>query len=877
MAQQIFYQPPKRRRDLDNEQVGDEPLVPSGPPSKSSEVSQDAQNTLDNIDDVLRDAEQSGGSFFNPAGDAASDAGSESSAVSPTGLETAETTAGATGANQFNFRPDEKDGSSFKDRLLSASKQNKNKLLIGGGVTGVAVGGFVALFLALIPLKIEHIVNNLESHFFASSNQAMGQETDTLLSGYIKNHIIPGLKTNRCRNTTSRDCVAVVTGSSPVAKLYAGWQQNKLETRLADEFGIEFGKDSSGRIYMKAPGLDPNGIDLSDLEDGRKATIFDYPQVSRSQARQALRDAEENLTFWDRAWTRFKVGKLAEQKYGVKRCIIACDTKDKFADKITSKKAAAKAKLVERIIEPRSANLAAAIGCFIDPNCHPEQVDTTNSNPADGTNGEAESDFDRTVRSNLDEAAASFGQRSLDQLATVLDDIRQNHNGSFSDYLVSNVLEKLGAKEVTKETVTKAIPIVGWVNLAAEATGEIKDSGPKVKKISYDINKASDVQDFMMFRTVSDEAKAGHMDATELGSFVDSLGPAAQAGGKGAGAEATPLYSKLLGDSSSAVESDGKTVLSNNRTYTCDENNKPVPKDKFICPAEDLRHNNNITSAAEIASSAVPQPVATLAGYWNATGGRVVDALGSVLSGIGGAVCSVPGVNTICDSVKSLISGVAGPLFAWVINTFFQTTITTNMSGGRSFDTLAGGADALGNDSCQHTLGCQVITPKQSAAIINQQLAEEKAAFNHQSLFARMFNTTSPYSLTSKVAMAMPTSLAVAAQDTFASLVSDPFGKLAHGIGTIFSSHGVSADVLPSDDPFGIDQYGYPNGTIPSDPEAYWNAHCQDGSQTKAWNEDAAAHLNPDTEAPQNLTTNPCLLIQSGAQSAGALYGVPQQ
>ena len=321
----------------------------------------------------------------------------------------ADLAAGAAGAAASGLGPINKQ---LVSRLAKVVLRNKRKGLFGGATIGSIIVIILILMGSILPLKINHIMENVQKYAFSSASDAVGKETNNLLSDYIARHVIPGIKAGTCKNTRiSKSCVSRVDGDTPVAKLYRGWAQGKVENRLANEFGVEFGKERN-RIYMKAPGLAPDGIDVSDLGSTAHPTIFDYPEVSRSDARLAIKNATADMTLWQRAMFRYKVGRLAQEKYGIRRCIIYCNLVDKFDAWVEAKKAALPSNLIERVIEPRAANLASALKCMSTPECHPQDKTTDPANASDATNGEPQSDFDRELQVDLNTSAATSVPRS---------------------------------------------------------------------------------------------------------------------------------------------------------------------------------------------------------------------------------------------------------------------------------------------------------------------------------------------------------------------------------------------------------------------------------------------------------------------------------
>jgi hypothetical protein len=196
------------------------------------------------------------------------------------------------------------------------------------------------------------------------------------------------------------------------------------------------------------------------------------------------------------------------------------------------------------------------------------------------------------------------------------------------------------------------------------------------------------------------------------------------------------------------------------------------------------------------------------------------------------------------------------------------------MSGGRVFDLVAGGADVTGNDYAHHGLGGQVLSPSQVATILDEQQQEYDAQHSKDSILARAFDTNSNNSLITKAVMATPTSLN-GFRTSLAGIFSNPFKNI---FASLPFAHAQAAE--NGSDPFGITQYGYSanDPAFTSDPEEYWVNNCStDGTTIDPnlpvnKNYHAGYTINPDTQMPENSTTDPCYLIQAAVGSAGAMF-----
>ena len=828
--------------------------------------------------------------LYNSGGD-----GGSGGAVKPNGLGAAEKKAD----NDFQFNPRDKSQRGNLRLVLKAAGKHRKAMLIGGGATTGIVGLVVVVFLMLIPLKIEHIVNNLQTRFFSTSENAVERQSENMLSMYIKRHVLPAL--SKCSGSTiDKNCNPEFGESNnPVDALYKGWSNNRLENKLATKYGIEFQYNKhTNKYYMKAPGItNPNGDDISKFADPRNPSEFDknlFTQVSRGQARQAVRDAMQNETRWKKVMYRFKVGRLLEEKYGIKRCVVYCGKRDALADKVDAKKNAAQIFLTQRVIVPRTETMGIVMECLLNPSCDP--MNTSPSPAGDGSSesaGTPESDTEREVRTNLVSLANSYGVTDKDAVDKMIKDYGDISEKGYQKYLLGKVLEKIGMSELTDQIVDTA-PLIGWANKAASTISALDGAGPKIKKLSYVTNASAAVSMFMVYRSYSDEVHTGHVDSTEVGSMVKSLGPGNQGGandpelGGTASAESTPLYSALMngqdGGSTTSLLDDvlpsrayaaGSSESSSNASndYKCDNGNPPTG---LVC------HTLGGGSALfdSIHNILHTPPIGYITDIAHVWSGIVGKTLGFVGNLFGSALTAIPGVGSLVQNASDFVSKIAQPFFTMLTDKIVPKMFASNMSGGSRFEGMAAGAAVGGKDSCDQN-GCQKVPKAAYMQTVNEQLAQAQKEFDSRPMFARMFSTDTPYSLVSRVAMATPLDTQGAAQTGFASLLASPLSAIAHGFGSILSGHkAFAATSADAADPFQIGTNDFPSGKIPADARAYWDAHCSDNA-SQAYQNDADYNdpnlsynkntsVNPNTGMPEHNVSNPCLLIKNAVGDVGA-------
>ena len=785
--------------------------------------------------------------------------------------------------------------------VVGFAKTNRGKIIIGG-----AVAGFVTLlivgFFALLPFKILHMVSNIEKHFFASTENAVQKEESALFSQYLKKHVLPGLNTCKAGQKTTRYCTPKeIQGNSIVSKLYKGWKTARLENKIAEKYGLEFQKVGSN-YFMTTPGLDGNGIKLDDkfvdpanpqsLDDyiKNKPDTGEFKKVSRNELRVAVNSALENETRYKQVLYRFKIGRLLEEKYGIKRCIVACKLRDNFADWTKNKKLAAKAFVIDRVITPRSASLGLMLQCLLagasggdsssacpdtDPK-KPAEPATTCDTGNCALNGEADSQWEKDLRGKWAAYRDKFGSTATKDLLAKVDDIRQNgyikflYNLSLKDPVDAAAaadqakrpigqdpavfkgldpnkpkdaaqIAKLQADFASKlGELGKTANLMGLLNTTANILDFVQKAPNALKKMSYITNAATMVSVWSMYRTYADEMKSGNIDATIVGSFTNTLSSGdqdpqntkdQQVGGT-ASAEQAPLYSNLIGGQSS---SNTVASLLGGTAYAAGAPNSTVCSggpliSSKICPEESLTYNPVAKSFAAVVKTEPLKFLSDLAKQWvsirNSFFGPIFKLVGSVFNATVGQLASFVLKVT---GLGDVLQTVLDKLSQWLVKEVVPSPIGAKTSGGRTFDLMAGGAEVSANDYCHHGLGCPVAGPNLLASIQQEQQQLDQAKYQNQSFFAKMFDTSSDNSMVTKLAMALPNSSSQASS-TLASFASNPFSKILGGFGTIFNPHPAYA-AASTGSIFGDTPYAYSDKDIQAigNQDDYWMAHCAVG------------------------------------------------
>ena len=797
-------------------------------------------------------------------------------------------------------------------RALWGSK--RRKATTAGVVSGVAgiIITMVAIFSMLVPLKIEGMVSNLESRFGAASSGAIDKTASNMFRQYLLKYIMPNIGHGTCFDTRDASCVSKVRGDGLFAQAYKGWQNDRIEKKLADR-GLSFGK-SGGRYYANTGG---KKIDLG----GNKAAFEDFlkdPNTTTGKKHEvevAISKYLKQATLSERIYYRFRLAPFLNKKYGIRHCINACKPINKFTDKIATKKMAAKAYLVNRVLSPLSQEYGfilqcALMGqgeCKVDPLQQAGDGDTTQSTAAD-----------KKLRARLDSAAARFGS---EKLADLVEKSNQLSKDGLAKFFTREATKKIvsmaggdAAGAAAGEAASKVVNPIAWVLLIAQVTHGLEKIGPVLKYMGYAANAAAAAQLFTAYQTVASETKSGQIDATQLGGFNNALSSsldtsetssftAATDLSKSTGtsisdATQSPYYQSIMGTGTNG----GQAALLNtdlagtafaastkNDGYTCD-NGKAVPSGQTVCDEEVLDRGNKTASDLSDSVTGIVNSVPLLSpilSVLNHIGGAINDVAGWVLGKGFDVACKSVDLATFrsCSKAKGFIANKASDFMGFIMHKLLSSPFD-HLSGGRTFDMMAAGASVSFNSSCQENLGCAQVDDKTAAAIQSDYLQQQQADFDQQSLFARMFSTNTPYSMVSRLALSMPGNVATTGNQIASSIIRNPLSTFGEMIGSIFTTHQAFAALPGTVNPFGVPQAGYLPKDIPNNPEQFWNDHCISGPEGW-WNQDkpvghqldvtkwlnAKGNVRQDPNTGQAVFVHPnrCMLILSSVQSAGGL------
>lgn len=793
-----------------------------------------AQMQKDAYDGAAEDTAKREG-FYNPE-----DVNSSESAASTDGGDSkgADKEAAQAGGlyNDDSYQP-----KGFVGKFLGSKKGKWLAGGIGGGIVGASMFG-----LFLLPLKVMHMADNLQNTFFSSTEKAMEDTTNRLLAGYLIRHVMPGMS-GSCQSTLNVDksCAIVGEDQGIVSVLYRAWRDTNLEGQLAEKYGIEIRRE--GGRYMMRVGDQTlfSGVTESEIKNERFIEDKMFSQMNRQDVRREFLKAIENETFYKRIMYRYKYGSLMERKYGIVRCLVACEYQNDRAEKKEFRNIKFKAWLAHRVIGPMNQTYALAFECSLGGfNCVSEGSYQTSED------GDRRSQFETDVRAKVGDAIGD-GRMTKERLAKVQADIDDIRNGGLSNHLFKKVFGPVATK-----IAGTAIPGIGLLDTAARIVDGVQSAGPAVKTMNYVMKSQIYVQSYMMYRTNADEIKSGNIDMEELGYVGQSLGDGFGTGQGGGGAESSAYYQDIMGTESSRAASLFPTASA--APYECNDESTIADG---LCPEMTMgaatAAGSTVGSVSDVLGS-IPG-LGAVADAWLATGGKVFDGIGSALGSILGPVFGALTPSILEDKAEEIGKAIA----EWFAGKFLVNPLGEDPSGARMFDSAAMGANVAANDYAHYGLGAGEISDADANGIRAERHQEQLDDFAEKSFFAKLFDTSDSSSAVSQLALSLPSDQNIA--QSLATSILNPRSFT----GMFGASPKADAAAIKSLDLGGVTQYGFREDNPifkTTDYEKYWaDNSCDDESKFTEWAE--SSELDEDTGMYVNKTPYPCKLLETAAQA----------
>lgn len=748
-------------------------------------------------------------------------------------------------------------------------------------ISGILGGGIVGLWVfmsAVLPWKSLFLTTMVENYTKAQVNEAMQITNDNLLSSYYVNYVLNSVDSGVCKSTIKPGCVITGRATGPVGKVFDSWRQNKLEQKLAKNYGIIVDK-RNGKLFMTVSGTEIAQESLVKLRTGQiKITELEgRNKINKTELRNQIRSAFEHETKWKRLYHRFQYSRLLSKRWGVKFCVIACSYIDSFSSTIKEKKIAGKLFLSQKVGGIMGENFNILLQCVIDtPSCE--------SNIDQDSDGEPTSKIQKNLSEKLNSYRDREGSAKLAQLVTRADDINRLGLSGYATREIGNKIAKLFGKEisqeVTEKVIGKVVPYVGWISLALSLRENLPQLGKSLRYISYASNVAEAVTFFAVYQSAAAESKSGHTDLTELGSLTNQLSV-------GPEVTAAPMYKVVSGETTNNSSNNIGSLLINSAYAISDGVEKPnlykcppgVPMQSngMACEDEDFNNagvigngvfnvlNNKTVKFFVSAGDLSLKPFYVLNDVYQTVSGW----LATPISWATEKACTLA---PFCALAGEKLRKLGGEFLVWVRDQAIPHPVKFAFdSSARAFQMMVAGGLAAYSESGKSNLGGSVLSQSDIQAIQYRRLQDERAEFESLPLFSRLFSRESTHSLVAQVVLNTPSSQ-TSVQSMVATLFNNPLNKTAEIAGNFNGKKDTAYAAQPhlSQNPFGIKIIGYKVSDIPREPLEYWEKNCANRDYKKEWR--ASMVLDETTGSVIPTRTEPCMLIDATIKSAGGLF-----
>ena len=350
-----------------------------------------------------------------------------------------------------------KSGENKKIKFLTTRKKFFLAALAFGASAGVAA---IIVFLPSIMFKT--ISEKLQQAFYDKADYALDQRMEKYVNQYIVDRYanVDG----RCGTNVTKGCAFTPNSSTLYGYVAQTWQDNRIEEKLFQKYGIEFEKDLT----------DPTGQRIKVFKTNDYGVRGEVGTFGERQVLSEVKDLFKKETKAREIITRRHVRGILTGKFGAKYCLVACERRDELADSRISATNKLKLRLAARISEHLDARKTAYLLCMVSQ-CNTEGLERLNKELADEIISRADSEL-------------------LEELA---EELSSGRSRDLSEAIVKRFVEK-AVLQITKEQTTaraaaSGVPIAGQIYLGATLLEAVvaldeKVANGELSKYLYDMN-----------------------------------------------------------------------------------------------------------------------------------------------------------------------------------------------------------------------------------------------------------------------------------------------------------------------------------------------------------------------------------------------------
>jgi hypothetical protein len=723
---------------------------------------------------------------------------------------------------------------------------NRGKLM-GGGAVGLILAILIGSFAALLPLKLESMMENI-------FEKRIGNRVEYYMEERMQNMVEKYLEASVGSSDDEFEKSIVATGS-PLRDLYKTWRVNKFESQLQEHQGIRFQKNPDGTIDV--------------FKDGELAG-----NLTKPQAIDAFNEAVRSETQWYQFYKRMHLRTWMKDAYGINKWDFFLNTVNKIKCTIkgcTSDNAAedeVKTQEVQDAEAPTDLAAVDTMGCALSE-AEDDCIDDPNDPANPGLDGQGVAGDDKSNDGNQDDGTIEGAASSAEQDATAQTEkeIADNGGAKLTERILTKFLGEALGKQITNFIDAAAGPliVIGLVDMASRIDHFLYNGGAdKVIVGAHEVEYATQFAEWMV---IGDNWKDGKtVSGDEFNAIMQELNGTENA------ASFEQVYGTGTGGQSLTTVADGNGgTVSDAGARSINETAHPIENFYQAAIANVIVPGSNISLHEEL-------------NIWYDTGGKVwgliQDVTGFLFSkaiDIIKAIIKVadPPLYQIFDSLMNVIGKALTDLMMLLIKSAVDGTET----GPDLINGIDAGATVTGMGFARQ-LGAPQISAN-NAKLLDGQISDAQQAQDSQlSLADQLFSQSFSHSLVNNIAFAMPATPGGAVSDTtdyLASIVANPFRALASIpslLGIISPANAAADDPNSPANNYGMIDWGYTPAQLQGDDTAALNTAWAN-AQTRLGHVPTYGELiEGDCPTVPDPTKDPnlCRLDIAAIQSLGAKY-----
>ncbi len=751
---------------------------------------------------------------------------------------------------------------SISDTKNKAKKKASNtKKAIFTFIGGLGVTLAIAGIMAIPQLALQQFKEAVTS---ASSRatQLVGERLEKFTAQYYISKLVPTAGQDDCGTTLRRGCNKVLTGNI-FSKTFNNWNQNRIETKLFNNFGIEI---------ESAPSTDFRG--------GREYRVIQNGRVVGAGGPRGIAKISGEFIEAETKWKGIlgrRHFRSAAAFHGAKKwCFILCFKRDEFGTKNISRLKQLQIKLIARVVEPANARAGAYLFCLVS-SCSPQELDR---------------DTNRAAREAL--------EASSEKMQDIVSEIGDKRVGRYLTEKVFDKIFKTAAPKVIGSLAGSAgiVTALYLLDTVDQLVQKVEDNS--ISKFVYDRNVAAAVEYSAMIMsgidgTIDIPKNEGIASLLRLpGSIAGNLAntTAAQAGSE----------SRLSIEEISAMYElvDG---FEQSRMYAA-SNNRPLPerqcldgvvltKDsaELVCPETKLRQTVGIEEALNSGSLGTVKDIA-LGPYRACTPITGTPCLNDLVHGAldkidsfvdfvtGPAVGAITSLGPVKSAINT-VSGVFGGVFSAIINNMFRlSTDVLTEDGATAIDQVMAANDASTNTMIKgyedengnmQGLGGRLLNDQEVAELDQYFAQKEQEEFERKDFFARYLDISSAKSLASTSLFRLSTILPIRKPISGINLSGNSlFSSAIAGISGQASAEAGTRSLLGRSQNFGVAQYGFSLDELEEDVEVTTPEECE----RRAIEREESKVMDEETGEVVYTKSNICMLDEVVNDTATKIYNL---